>query len=83
MSEQTLTTVIVAVLAAIPPTLVAFAAMLSSIRNAKKADAIISKTDEIHTLANSQLSTVTATLAVANEKIAGLEKLMGALAAKT
>ena len=41
-----------------------------------KADTIIEKAVEIHTLANSNLAKVTAALEVANEKIVGLQKLI-------
>lgn len=41
-----------------------------------KADTIIEKAAEIHTLADGNLSKVTAALGVANEKIIGLEKLV-------
>jgi hypothetical protein len=42
-----------------------------------KADTIIEKASEIHTLTNSNLSKVTEALEVANEKIEGLQKLVG------
>jgi len=45
-----------------------------------KASTILEKTVEIHTLTNGNLSKVTTALETANEKIAGLEKLMAALA---
>lgn len=44
-----------------------------------KADQIIEKAAEIHTLTNSNLSKVTASLDVALEKIAGLEKMVVSL----
>jgi septal ring factor EnvC (AmiA/AmiB activator) len=45
----------------------------------QKTDTLLNKTTEIHALTNSQLSTVTAALAVANQKIEGLEKLIVSL----
>jgi hypothetical protein len=70
----------VAFLAAIPPTLVGWAALRSSRKNAEKTDTIIGKADQIHSLTNSQLSATVSALAVANEKIAGLEKMVSQLA---
>ena len=43
----------------------------------RKADAIIEKTAEIHTVTNSNLAKVTAALDVAKERIEGLQKLVG------
>ena len=43
---------------------------------AKKADALIEKTTEIHTLTNGTNSELTAALRVANQKIEGLRELM-------
>lgn len=45
----------------------------------RKADTIIEKAVEIHTLTNDNLSKVTAALGVANERIQGLEKLMASM----
>lgn len=42
----------------------------------EKVDKVIEGNVEIHTLANDQLSKMTNALAVANEKIQGLEKLI-------
>lgn len=79
-------TVQVALIAIIPTCLSAllgFLTLLQSKQNAQvasengtKTDNLVRKTDEIHTLTNSNLSTVTSALAVANEKIAGLEKMV-------
>jgi len=72
-----------ALIAAIIPTIAAIAAavlsvmtLLKSNENGTKSDAIIQKSDVIHTLTNSRLTEVTAQLAVANEKIEGLQKLV-------
>lgn len=55
-------------------------ALLAAERNANKivdkVDTVIKGNTEIHTLANDQLSKMTNALAVANEKIQGLEKLI-------
>lgn len=79
MSDATLTALVagfVALLASIPPTLLAWAALNSSKRNADKADTIINKSEQIHALTNSNLSKVTTALEVANTKIEGLQKLV-------
>ncbi len=80
------TVIFAAAIAAIPPTLVGCAALWQAVLNAGaarvtdgKTDSIIRKADEIHTLTNSNLAEVTKTLQVANEKISGLEQLLGAL----
>lgn len=71
------------IIAAIVPTLAAFGAMVVSVVNAiksnsngRKADDIIQKAVEIHTLTNSNLSKVTASLEVANAKIDGLQAMV-------
>lgn len=56
----------------------ACAAFVISLKNLRKADVIIGKAVEIHTLTNSNLSKITSALDVANEKIAGMEKLIAA-----
>jgi hypothetical protein len=83
IDNQTLATVVVALVAAVPPTLVAFAALRSSRLNSAKADQLIDKTTEIKTQTDGQLTKVMGSLNVANEKlnvanekIAGLEKLI-------
>lgn len=83
-------TVQLALIAAVPPTIAAMAALAVSIHNGmkaaetgKKADTIIEKAAEIHTLTNSNLSAVTKSLEVAQARIDGLEKLVAQnLAAK-
>ncbi|MEP7304222.1 MAG: hypothetical protein ABJA98_01765 [Acidobacteriota bacterium] len=58
------------------------AALLATTKNTdQKADTIIEKATEIHTLTNSNLSKVTTALELANERIHGLEKLMAAMLA--
>jgi len=47
-----------------------------TVETAAKADKIIEKTAEIHTLANSNLAKMEADLSIANVKIEGLERLM-------
>lgn len=69
----------IAVLAAIPPTVMAFAALVQSVRNGRKADTISTKTEQIHVLTNSNLTSVKADLALANEKIQELERLVQTL----
>ena len=76
IDNQTLATIAVAFVAAVPPTIVAFAALRSSRLNSAKADQLIDKTTEIKTQTDGQLTKVMGSLAVANEKITGLEKLI-------
>ena len=47
----------------------------------KKTDIVIGKADKIHELTNSNLSGVTSALAVATEKIQGLEQLIDSMIA--
>jgi hypothetical protein len=74
------TIVITATIAALPPTILALATWRQSRKNTEKADTIISKAEEIHTLTNSNLAEVKAELATANGKIEGVEKVIAALA---
>lgn len=93
------TSIIMAVIAAIPATIAAIVggmALLQSKANAEvaartdkkvdstaiKADTIIEKATEIHTLTNSNLSKVQSQLDVANEKIDGFNKAQGESARK-
>jgi hypothetical protein len=83
MTEPTILALAIAVIAGIPPTMMAWAALAQGRRNNEKAkenlqksDVIIEKAVEIHSLTNSRLSQVTADLKVANEKISGLEGLV-------
>lgn len=79
----TIATIAVAFLAAIPPTLMAWAALRQAKSGADKTDVAIAKTDVvsakadvIHTLTNSNLTKVTQELEAANRRIEGLEKLI-------
>lgn len=63
----------IALIASIAPTIAALAALVVSVLNSRRLV-------EIHTLTNSNLSKVTAALAVANEKIEGLRLLAAAVA---
>jgi hypothetical protein len=76
-------TIFVAGIISLAPTGMAYLSWKSSRENSKKADVITVKTNEIHQLANSQLTTVTASLEAANKKIDGLEKLVVTLAERT
>lgn len=85
--DATILTVTAMVIAALPPTIAALAALRQGQRNEAKADAgaiktaeLVKKTDEIHVLANSNLQKVTAALEVANQKIEGFEKLLAEIA---
>lgn len=78
MTDVAITALAGAVLAAVPPTMVAWAALRQSKRNAGKADVLIEKAVEIHTLTNSNLTAVKTALEVANAKIEGLQKLVEA-----
>lgn len=79
-----------ATVAAVPPSILAYAALQQAKQNLLKAqlvdahvaevgvktDTVINKATEIHTLTNSNLTRVTEMLNVAHEKIAGLEELV-------
>lgn len=80
-----------AIITAIPPTLLALAAFLSSLHNNKKAiirsavtdakienkgDILVKKADEIHELTNSNLTKVKTELALALGRIDMLEQLL-------
>jgi hypothetical protein len=65
---------IVTIAAAIPATLSALGALVVSVANGVRGKRIETKADEIHTLANGNLSRVEANLALANEQIAILVK---------
>lgn len=68
--------VLVALITIVPTTMIAVAVLFTSISNNRKADQIITKTDEIHVLTNSNLSAVKTDLMLANERIQKLEKLL-------
>ena len=63
---------VVALIAAIPPTLMAFVSLLKSQENGRKAD-------QIHVLVNSNLTNVKQELADANKHIVQLQKTVEAL----
>jgi hypothetical protein len=80
-------TTIIAILAAIPPTLMALAAFrqgkINTVMAEKaevKADSIIHKADEIHTMTNSNLTKVNADLEMANKRVESLENLIKSMA---
>lgn len=79
MTEATVVPIVVAIIISLPPTLVALAGLLQGRRNGASADRLMTKTAEIHTLADGNLTRVSTALDVANEKIVGLEKLMAQL----
>lgn len=79
MTDSTIITVVTIVLAAIPTTIASLVALKKANSTDAKADTLIEKTAEIHTLTNSNLSAVNKTLAIANEKIVGLEKMVSEL----
>lgn len=75
------------VIAALAPTMAAIAAWIQSRTNAGKTDRLSSatneisvKANEIHALTDGNLSKVTNQLAVAMERISGLEKLVNSMA---
>lgn len=77
-----------ALVAAVAPTIASLAALFVGLNNSKKQDNIVKKSDtiiekavEIHTLTNSNLTNVTAALALANAKIEGLQKLIESMGA--
>jgi L-cysteine desulfidase len=82
MTEAATVNLIVAVVAALPPTFVAWLAWRQGKANAEKAVETGKKVDEVHVLANDNLAKVSSALAVANEKIVGLEKMVVALGKK-
>lgn len=68
--------VMLALIASIAPTILAIAVLTTSIRTSRKADVIIEKADEIHTLTNAQLTNVTSDLDSVNRRIQKLEKML-------
>ena len=83
MTETTIIALVGSALAALPPTLVAWATLRVSKQNGIKADEVNQKTSEIHTLTNGSLHKVQASLETANEKISGLEKLVSSMTASS
>jgi hypothetical protein len=79
MTDSQLTIIISAIpsiVASITAAILAFAAWRKSLENGAKSDTIIQKAVEIHTLTNSSLSALASQLAVAQQKIDGLDKLV-------
>lgn len=74
--KETLRAVLVAFIASIPPTILAVAVLMTSLGTSEKADVLLTKTDEIHELTNSNLTKVTANLDSANVKIRELQTLL-------
>lgn len=79
MSDTAITTILVALFACIPPTLVALAALRSSRAHEKKTDQVIAKVDEVHVSTNGSLTKANEALAAAMSKIIDLEKLITAM----
>lgn len=89
MTDTTIVALVSAVIAGIPATLVAWAALkkieantVATLATEKKTDEIIVKAEEIHELANSNLSKMANALEIANTKVEGLQKLVSELAIK-
>lgn len=90
MTDATVQVIWVAVCTALPPTLMALAAWRQGKNNSveiaansritdnteKKADTLISKTAEIHTMSNGQLAALQAALALEKTRNEGLERLV-------
>lgn len=72
--DPILATIIIAAIAALPPTLAAVAAFRQSRQNVAQTAQISSKADEIHVLVNGGVLALKAELAVANERIEQLQK---------
>lgn len=68
--------IILALIATVPPTLMALAALVVSLKNSRKSDVIIEKSDVIHELTNSNLTSVKEALITANVKIDKLENIL-------
>src|SRR5687767_536697 len=68
--------IILAIIAAGPPFLMAVAAFWQGKKNGKAAEKIQADTTQIHLLVNSNLAKVTTDLAAANEKIVDMHKLI-------
>jgi len=69
VSESTIGILIIAFFASLAPTITAFAALTVSRHTDRKADDIIQKTVEIHTLTNSNLAKVQSDLQTALARI--------------
>lgn len=83
MSENTLVTIVGAIITGIPPTLVALAAYRQGVRNEVKAkentQAVLVETDKIHELTNSNLTKVKSDLMAATSQIEELQTLVATL----
>jgi hypothetical protein len=75
-TRQMITTIMLAMIVAVPPTLGAIANYVVAKDQTKKVDETLIKTDQIHVLVNSNLTAVKADLAIANDRIASLTKLL-------
>jgi hypothetical protein len=84
--------VLIAAIAGLPATIASLAALWKTItlgresieqgkENVKVTERLDQKTTEIHTATNSHLDALTKALAVANEKISGLEALVATMTA--
>lgn len=69
-------TLLIALIAAVPTTIVALATLWQTLRNGAKASVLATKADEIHVLVNSNLTLVKSQLAEALAKIETLERLI-------
>lgn len=76
MSDQA----IIAIVAAVAPTIMAFAALMQGRANGARAAETNAKSDVIIEKTDGHLSKLTASLELANQKIEGLQKLVAALA---
>ena len=87
MTEATYGEVVIAMIAGAPALMTAIILLWTSVRNARvanknaviakaDADTIIQKANQIHTLTNSNLTTVKADLESANKRIESLEGLL-------
>jgi TolA-binding protein len=71
--------ILVAIITAVPYTVASMATVIISLMNRGQGKAIIKKTDQIHTLTNSNLTSVKEQLATANIKIASMEDIINEL----
>lgn len=79
MSDQIITTLIIAFFASLAPTIAAIAALMVSRDTDHKVDASAKTIEQIHVLTNSNLTQVSNDLKIANSKIDALERLVTAL----
>ena len=71
--------VILALFAAIPPSILAYAALQQGRKNGAEVKAVAFTTDQIHILTNSNLSAVKTDLALANQRIERLQALIAGM----